>query len=192
MFWQQKTLAGKLLVTVSTAMLALVLTIALSNAYAIRQEMIRFATTVALPSQVKEVRGRVENILQYPVTISAAMAYSQELSRFMANGEPGGEHSSIQSYLSQLKAGTGATSAYLVSGKSLNYYTETGLLKTLDRNNARDGWFFAFTSSGKDFEMVVDKSQTSNQLVAYVNYAVKENGQTVAVVGIARVPHCDV
>ncbi|HEX4909727.1 MAG TPA: methyl-accepting chemotaxis protein [Permianibacter sp.] len=186
MFWQQKTLAGKLLVTVSTAMLALVLTIALSNAYAIRQEMIRFATTVALPSQVQEVRGRVENILQFPVTISAGMAYTEELHRFLAAGEPGNEQGAIQAYLARLKAGTGATSTYLVSGNSLNYYTETGLLKTLDRNNPRDGWFFGFTGSGKEFEMVVDKSQTSNQLVAYVNYALKLNGNTVAVVGIAR------
>ncbi len=183
---QRSSLTRKLMIVTAESLLVLVFVILLVNSIAMRRFMDHYVVESALPAQVEKISNQVELILQPSILLSRAMSQNTWMTKFLFAGEPAEQMSELQSYLTTMRDGNRALNAYLISGESLTYYTQDGILKKIDPNGERDQWYFNFVRSGLDYELVLDRDQTSDNLTIYLNYAIKKNGKTVAVTGVSR------
>ncbi len=136
------------------------------------------------PNMLGKLEAKIRAELNVPIALSRGMAQNHYLTEWAANGEPESGLAAIRSYFSQLKLRNNAAAVFWVSNQSANYYTETGISKTLSRSVARDQWFYNFLDSGKAFEVTVDVDENSNKLTAFINFRVEQNGKAIAVTGL--------
>ncbi len=113
---------------------------------------------------------------------SKSMAENYFLDYWVANGEPHDQAETVTNYLKKIKRDNSASVAFFVSGESKNYYTESGVIKTINRST--DGWFYKFLESGRDYELSFDVDNISGIPTVYVNYALSSNGQRSGVAGV--------
>ena len=173
----------KLMIIIS---LALVLSLAIAtgmNNYYARSLIENRLKTSELPAILHSIRNDIDKQISIPVLASRHMAENSFLIDWVAQGENALGLASITQYLSSVKSNEKADSSFLVSSSTNNYYTEEGIFKTLDQNNDKDGWFYSFLKSGKEFSLDVDVDEASGKLTLFVNYLVG-SGQALGVAGV--------
>jgi len=77
--------------------------------------------------------------------------------------------------------------AFLVSKKSLSYYTQDGFLEKVTRENPQNMWYFDFKDSQKPHEINLDFNKNLiNTMMMFVNYKIYDDDyQLIGVTGIA-------
>lgn len=95
---------------------------------------------------------------------------------------------SMEGYLRGIKTQFGFDTAFLVLENTKEYYTEYGLMKTLDLNGEDDSWYSNFTNSGKDMELNIDNDQANgNRITIYINIRMTDSkGNLLGVCGVGH------
>ncbi|WP_261843006.1 methyl-accepting chemotaxis protein [Aliamphritea ceti] len=137
-----------------------------------------------LPTALQEVRNAIELELAGPLLASKALAENTFVRDWMIEGENSDDNQKIREYLSNIKANNQALSAFIVSEKSRNYYSDTGLSRQVSPSG--DQWFYSFLRSDKPFELALDIEKTLNKAAVFINYAISIDGQRVAIGGVGR------
>ena len=146
---------------------------------------------VELPAVLDGVSAGINNSLTVPITVSRDIALNPGYARFIRAAEPEAELGALADHLAAIKAQYNAIATFYISAKTGRYYTDKGLFKTLEQGNPRDGWFYNFVSSGKDYELSLDIDEATSEATLFINYAVKSAGEVLAVTGIG-LPLADV
>lgn len=136
-----------------------------------------------LPTALREVRNAVELELTNSIAASRGIANNSFVTKWLGSGENTQQRADFVEYLEQIRQANNAANAYIVSGLSNNYYTQSGILTTL---TSKDTWFTDFTGSHRDYEIAIDVDMATGSMVAYVNYIIKVNGQRAALGGVGR------
>jgi len=100
----------------------------------------------------------------------------------MKNGESEESRNVFIDYLSSIKKENNAISSYIVSKNSSSYYTEQGFSRKI--NPSDDKWFYDFINSNKTMELSLDLDKNSGQILVFINYIIKINGERTGVAGI--------
>jgi len=135
-----------------------------------------------LPNQLAKVESRIRYQLGTPFELSKGMSQNKFMSDWSLAGEPEEQQKEMIDYLAHIQQKNNALVAFWVSDVSKKYYNQNGVLKTLNREE--DPWFYAFMDSGKTFQVAFDYEDATNQLTAFVNYLVVEEGRPLAIAGL--------
>lgn len=172
---------------VLTTLTAVVLSIVIVSAFALnssRSIILEAAIERELPAALGEVANDLNAHLLLPMTVSQTMSSNHYSQQFIANSESEDEHKHIISYLKNIQNEFNTITAYLVSAKSGQYFTPSGIFKTLSPQDSKDQWFYNFVNSGKAYELTLDIDEETNIPTLFINYLMKVSGKPSAVVGV--------
>ena len=135
-----------------------------------------------LPTALNEVKNGIELALSIPIIVSKEIAQNSFVSNWLSGNELEDQQDSFIQYLSDIRNKNDAISAYIVSEKSGNYYTHSGIDRMVDRE--KDKWFYSFLASDKPFELSLDVDKTTQKLVVFINYVIEVDGVRSGIAGI--------
>jgi len=157
-------------------------TIIFSNS--IRSHTEEKLATTDLPSALNEVRNKIELELATPIIVSKQIAQNSFVKKWLINNEDNQTLPSFIDYLATIKKNNNAISAFIVSKKSKNYYTDEGITRTINAEN--DPWFYNFIEANKNYELSLDIDKQTNKVLVFINYAIEVNGTRIGIAGIGR------
>lgn len=135
-----------------------------------------------LPTALEEVKNAVELDLQSTILPSRSLANNAYIKRWIEAGESANGVEVLTEHLSAIKRESNAITAYVVSGNSNNYYTPNGIERKITAQG--DSWFQTFIDSDSEYEIAIDIDKANGVASAFINYALKTNGQRTALAGV--------
>ncbi len=133
-----------------------------------RELLNRQISGTTLPITSETIYTRLESDLLQPVLASGLMAGNTFLTRWILAGER--DPQPVRAYLASMQERTGATTAFLVSERSRNYYHPRGVIKQVSPADPQDRWFFHFRDSGLSHEINIDRDTADpRRTTAFVN-----------------------
>lgn len=140
--------------------------------YFVSKEAIRSAIIGQdLPLTSSNIYSEIQKDLVRPVLIAENMAHDTFVRDWIMRGE--NQVDELSRYLAEIKQRHGAFSSFLVSEKSRNYYTGTGILKQISPNEPRDVWYFRIRDLKENYEINVDPDLANrDMLTIFINYRV--------------------
>jgi diguanylate cyclase (GGDEF)-like protein len=140
----------------------------------------------SLPLTSDNIYSEIQQDLIRPIFISSLMAQDTFVRDWTLSGEKGSDK--IIQYLNEIRQQYGTVTSFFVSDLTKNYYHYSGVLKTIDQNDASDAWYFRVKSQdpGKDYEINIDHdTANSDQIVVFVNYRVYDfQHNFIGVIGV--------
>ncbi|MGF1722008.1 methyl-accepting chemotaxis protein [Vibrio kyushuensis] len=133
-----------------------------------------------LPAVLGEVSNDLNAQLDVPVIASQVLATSPLFTDYSASTP----QADINQLLAAVKQEFSAITSYFVSRETGTYYIAEGVLKTLDKGDSGDQWFYRFIESNKKFELSFDTDSSTGIPTMFVNYVVMKNGKRIGVAGV--------
>ncbi|MGK5071138.1 methyl-accepting chemotaxis protein [Janthinobacterium sp. RT4P48] len=122
-----------------------------------------------LPAQVGEIRNDVLRQISQPLSVVQTMANDVYLQDWEDAGLPDSGIATFQRYAKVVKKKNKAASINWASASTGKYFTTDGLLRTLDKNQAADQWFYGLLAGDKAYTLDIDKAENSSDLMLYLN-----------------------
>ena len=124
-----------------------------------------------------------------PTVVSQTMAHNSFLINLLKDDSlPGDEiASSMQDYLHGIHSGLNYETAFVISEKTRIYYTQSGILKTIQPDhNPRDAWYTSFVDHGRAYELDVDNDEIHHDAwTVFVNARIDDaDGTFLGVCGV--------
>ncbi|MDT3708995.1 MAG: methyl-accepting chemotaxis protein [Pseudomonadaceae bacterium] len=184
MRFMQRSIQWQLAVSMGAALLASLLIVILVYASAVDRLAERYLIGEALPANITAIRNDIERTLSGPVTATAGIAGNTLVHDWLTAGEDASEAQAIGRYLQGVKTQQNALTTSIAVLDSGNYYSETGLSRTLSRAAAGDAWFYSLIDSGVDKRFEIDIDKTTRQPTLFINQRISANGRTLGVAGL--------
>ncbi|MCQ4274683.1 methyl-accepting chemotaxis protein [Stutzerimonas degradans] len=184
MRFMQRSIQWQLTVSMGAALLASLLIVILVYASAVDRLAERYLIGEALPANITAIRNDIERTLSGPVTATAGIAGNTLVHDWLTAGEDASEAQAIGRYLQGVKTQQNALTTSIAVLDSGNYYSETGLSRTLSRAAAGDAWFYSLIDSGVDKRFEIDIDKTTRQPTLFINQRISANGRTLGVAGL--------
>ncbi|WP_250464010.1 MULTISPECIES: methyl-accepting chemotaxis protein [unclassified Caballeronia] len=144
------------------------------------------AVAVELPAALGEIRNDVLRQIGAPLALAEGMASNTYLLDWEAKGLPDDGIDAWKHYAQALKGQANASTISWVSAETGKYLNETGLSRTVSRSDAGDQWLYKFLSSGKPYELDLDKDKASSQYNLFINSRFDAGGKVgVASLGLS-------
>ncbi len=126
----------------------------------------------------------ISSELSEPVTVSRAMAHDTFLIETLKNEDSAGTEVTAEimaEYLSAQKNAFDYEAAFVVSDESKCYYSYGGISKQMDLvSSDRDQWYSEFLSSGRDYDLDVDRDELSqDQWTVFVDARIEDEDHTL-------------
>ncbi|MCQ4265827.1 methyl-accepting chemotaxis protein [Pseudomonas stutzeri] len=184
MRFMQRSIQWQLAVSMGAALLASLLIVILVYASAVDRLAERYLIGEALPANITAIRNDIERTLSGPVTATAGIAGNTLVHDWLTAGEDASEGQAIARYLQGVKTQQNALTTSIAVLDSGNYYSETGLSRTLSRAAAGDAWFYSLIDGGVDKRFEIDIDKTTRQPTLFINQRISANGRTLGVAGL--------
>lgn len=139
----------------------------------------------SLSLSVENINNEIQRNIVEPFIISSLMANDTFLKDWLLNKE--NDVSKIAHYLQTFREKYHLFSTFLVSQKTLHYYTSDGLLETISLKNKHNSWYFDFIKFADNHEINLDfNSKISKHKMLFINYKIYDNSNTlIGVTGVA-------
>jgi len=135
-----------------------------------------------LPNQLAKVESKIRKQLSTPIELSKSISQNKYLIDWSLAGEPEEGLQQTINFLSYMQKSNNALTVFWVSNVSNHYLNQSGVLKTISRED--DGWFYQFIDQKRPFEISFDIEEGTSKLTAFVNYKVQYQGETLAIAGL--------
>lgn len=137
-----------------------------------------------LPLTAQALSGDLERYLTRPMLLSSSMARNTFLKRWVAAGER--DPAEMVTYLRDIQAQYGATTAFFVSDRTGRYYHPNGVVKSVSASDPRDRWFYRLQASADPFEVNIDRDTADpDRVVAFANLRVLDQaGRFIGAIGL--------
>jgi len=177
------SLKSKLILALSLILVTTFLFTSLINYEVTRRTIREELLHSSLPLTGKNIYSEIQGSMMRPILASTSMANDAFLKSWVHDGEK--DTGKITRYLAGIKRKYGFLTTFFVSVNSDNYYNQNGILKTVGARDPRDVWFFAFTRTGKEYDLNVDLSEGDDDTLSiFVNCRVEdERGRLLGVTG---------
>ena len=179
--WKNLPLRHKLSIVIGGALLVSVLISTTISNNAMRSIMTERIEADEIPAILGSLANAIEKEINIPLAISRAMSQNHFTNKWIVEGEAPESLNDIAQYLGVMEKQNNAITSFIVSGLTGNYYTSTGLSRTLSRDN--DAWFYNFIDSGKEYSLDVDIDDKLNKLALFINYRTLDK-KSVAGIGM--------
>lgn len=181
MSWSHIPLKRKLLLAMAGALLISMTLSTIMTGMLIKNSTVERISSSEIPATLTGVAAQVALEIETRLAVARTMAGNVFVKRWLQQGENERQHTTLTTYLQQLKQDEQAITAFLVSGDSGNYYTENGLARRL--NPTKDDWFYQFINSGKNYSLDLDIDDTTKVPTLFINYRI-QGQQAITGIGL--------
>lgn len=152
--------------------------------YVARDSLDQRISNETLPLTSDNVYSEIEQDLLRSVLIASLMAHDTFLRDWTLEGER--EPENILRYLNEIQDKYDTTTAFFVSEDSRRYYHPDGVLRTVERGEPLDEWYFRVREMDDPYEINVDHDTANpDRLTIFVNYRVRDyDGDYIGATGI--------
>lgn len=146
-------------------------------------------TQTELPLTGDNVYSEIQRDLLKPTFIASLMAVDTFLRDWVIQGER--DPQKIARYLEEIKIKYNTFSSFFVSDQTQKYYYSKGLLKTVQRGNSRDRWYFHIKNLDRDYEINLDRDMANHDtMTIFINHKVYDyNGNYIGATGVGLAIH---
>ncbi|WP_417814554.1 diguanylate cyclase [Thalassospira alkalitolerans] len=138
----------------------------------------------SLPLSVDNIYSEIQTHIIKPNLVSSMMAHDTFVKDWLLNEEENSQK--IKRYLQMIKNKYNMFVAFLVSEETKKYYTQDGVIETLNKDNPDNQWYFKFKNTQTNQEINLDYNQElDNSLIMFINHKmIDEDYQLIGVTGI--------
>lgn len=184
MSFLRRSIQWQLIVSMGAALLTSVLIVILVYSAAVNRLAERYLVGEALPANISTIRNDIERTLAAPITAAAGIAGNTLVQEWLSNGESPELGAAMGRYLDGVKTQQNALTTSIAVLDSGNYYSETGLSRTLQRSAPGESWFYSLIDSGIDRRFEIDIDKTSRLPTLFINQRITAGGKTLGVAGL--------
>ncbi|MFY1050359.1 methyl-accepting chemotaxis protein [Ectopseudomonas khazarica] len=180
----QRSIQWQLILSMGAALLASILTVVGIYSAVVNRLTERYLIEEALPARVLAIRNDLERVLTAPITANASIAENSLVQDWLAAGEDATRRDEFARYLEGVRAQQNAMTTSIVALASGNYTTGEGLMRTLDRSQTENQWFYRLIDSDRDRALEIDIDKTTRLPTLFINQRIKQGGKTLGVSGL--------
>jgi methyl-accepting chemotaxis protein len=182
--FMQRSIQWQLIVSMGAALLTSILIVILVYSSAVNRLAERYLVGQALPANIAAIRNDIERTLAAPITATDGIANNSLVQEWLAQGEDADQARAMTRYLSGVKTQQNALTTSIAVLGSGNYYSDTGLSRTLKREAAGDSWFYSLIDSGTKRRFEIDIDKASRQPTLFINQRIEAGGKALGVAGL--------
>lgn len=180
----RRSIQWQLILSMGAALLASILIVVGIYSAVVDRLTERYLVEEALPARVQAIRNDLERGLSAPITANAAIASNTLVQDWLAGGEDEAQRSVFARYLEGVRAQQNAMTTSIVALASGNYTTGEGLMRTIDRSQTENQWFYRLVDSDRDQVVEIDIDKTTRLPTLFINERIKRDGKTLGVAGL--------
>ncbi|QFT20669.1 Methyl-accepting chemotaxis protein PctB [Pseudomonas sp. THAF187a] len=180
----QRSIQWQLILSMGAALLASILIVVGIYSAVVNRLTERYLIEEALPARVLAIRNDLERVLTAPITANASIAENSLVQDWLATGEDATRRDEFARYLEGVRAQQNAMTTSIVALASGNYTTGEGLMRTLDRSQTENQWFYRLVDSDRDRALEIDIDKTTRLPTLFINQRIKQGGKTLGVSGL--------
>lgn len=180
----QRSIQWQLILSMGAALLASILIVVGIYSAVVDRLTERYLIEEALPARALAIRNDLERVLTAPITANASIAENSLVQDWLAAGEDAARRDEFARYLEGVRAQQNAMTTSIVALASGNYTTGEGLMRTLDRSQAENQWFYRLVDSDRDRVLEIDIDKTTRLPTLFINQRIKRGGKTLGVAGL--------
>jgi diguanylate cyclase (GGDEF)-like protein len=137
-----------------------------------------------LPLTSDNVYSEIQKDLVRPILISSMMSRDTYMRDWAIDGER--DIGQITRYLQEVQEHYGTVTSFFISEQSRTYYQAKGVLKQINKAEARDAWYFRVREMKEPYEINVDVDMANqDRLTVFINYKVFDYHQRfIGVTGV--------
>jgi methyl-accepting chemotaxis protein len=180
----QRSIQWQLILSMGAALLASILIVVGIYSAVVDRLIERYLVEEALPARVLAIRNDLERVLTAPITANASIAENSLVQDWLAAGEDEARRDEFARYLEGVRAQQNAMTTSIVGLASGNYTTGEGLMRTLDRSQAENQWFYRLVDGDRDRVLEIDIDKGTRQPTLFINQRIKRGGKTLGVSGL--------
>lgn len=184
MSFMRRSIQWQLIVSMGAALLTSILIVILVYSSAVNRLAERYLIGEALPANITAIRNDIERTLAEPITATSGIAGNTLVQEWLRDGESAEQAAAIGRYLDGVKTQQKALTTSIAVLESGNYYSETGLSRTLNRGAAGDSWFYSLLDSGIERRFEIDIDKASRLPTLFINQRISAGGKTLGVAGL--------
>ncbi|MDY0222107.1 MAG: sensor domain-containing diguanylate cyclase [Desulfobacterium sp.] len=168
-----------------TGLLGISITTYLVSSSALR----RHITQAELPMTGDNVYSEIQRDLLKPTFVASLMATDTFLKDWVILGEQ--DTRKIAHYLEEIKSKYNAFSSFFVSNNTKRYYYSGGVLKTVQKTEKRDDWYFRISEADADYEINLDQDLAAHDtMTIFINHKVYDyDGNYLGAAGVGLAIH---
>ena len=138
----------------------------------------------SLPLTVDNIYTEIQKQIIEPNLISSMMANDTFMKDWLSHEES--DTDKIIKYLGSIQSKYKMTTTFLVSEKTMNYYTQKGLIETVTSGNPNNAWYFAFRNNPEMHEINIDRNEfMGTSLLMFINHKIiDENSNLIGTIGV--------
>lgn len=168
----------KIVVVVTSLLITLSLTLSIMNYNISLTSTQKQLKTQSLPLSLDNIYTDIQKHIVEPYLVSSMMASDTFVKDWLVHEENNTEK--ITKYLDTIKNKYKMLTTFLVSEKTKKYYTNNGLIETLDKSNEENKWYFRFKEIEGEHEINLDyNSHIDNSLIMFINYKIFNNDYNI-------------
>ncbi|MFN3769767.1 MAG: methyl-accepting chemotaxis protein [Ectopseudomonas guguanensis] len=180
----QRSIQWQLILSMGAALLASILIVVGIYSAVVDRLTERYLIEEALPARVLAIRNDLERVLTAPITANASIAENSLVQDWLAAGEDAARRDEFARYLEGVRAQQNAMTTSIVALASGNYTTGEGLMRTLDRSQTENQWFYRLVDGDRDRVLEIDIDKTTRLPTLFINQRIKRGGKTLGVSGL--------
>ena len=125
----------------------------------------------SLPLTVDNIYTEIQKQIIEPNLISSMMAHDTFLKDWLAHEEDNTDK--IVKYLDTIQNQYKMSTTFLVSEKTMNYYTAKGLIEKVKEDNPNNAWYFSFKDTPDMSEINIDHNEfMGTSLYMFINHKI--------------------
>ncbi len=138
----------------------------------------------SLPLTVDNIYTEIQKQIIEPNLISSMMANDTFMKDWLSHEES--DTDKIIKYLGSIQSKYKMTTTFLVSEKTMNYYTQKGLIETVTSGNPNNAWYFVFRNNPEMHEINIDRNELmGTSLLMFINHKIiDENSNLIGTIGV--------
>lgn len=138
----------------------------------------------SLPLTVDNIYTEIQKQIIEPNLISSMMAHDTFMKDWLANEES--DTDKIVRYLDTIQSKYKMSTTFLVSERSMNYYTANGLIEKVKPGNPNNAWYFSFKNIPEVHEINIDRNEfMGKSLLMFINHKIfDDHSQLLGTIGV--------
>ncbi|WP_321392535.1 sensor domain-containing diguanylate cyclase [uncultured Desulfuromusa sp.] len=161
----------RVVVIIILLLVTLSISVSVINYMVMRQSTEESLVESSLPLTVDNIYTEIQKHIIEPNLVSSMMAHDTFVKDWLLHDEE--DTLKIAKYLEAVKNKYGMFTTFLVSEKSLNYYTSKGFIEKIDKDNPSNAWYFTFRDQQDSHEINLDYNPLlANSMIMFINHKI--------------------
>ncbi len=135
------------------------------------------------PAIAAAIVEKFEKEISKSYSVARMIADNPMVHAYILSGEPDQNLDSLARFLDVAKK-QGIDFSFMVSDNSKKYYTASGVLKTIDMADPKEGWYVDAIGSGNKESISIDPSKEGSGLMAFINILMGNPQKPLGIAGV--------